>query len=100
MAVRQPGDCWNCEACGVRLVGARTRQGRVAPVEVEPHASGNTLLFKADDGVLTCAVTGRGVEDPIAMWLTMNGVPLRRNHFASCPHADRFRPKQEAARAS
>src|SRR4051812_8544845 len=91
MAQRKPGETWRCEACGAALIGARTKAGKCAPIEYQPDQHGNTLLFRADDGVLSSAVVGIAT---ISDWLRGQGVPLRLNHFASCPQAARFRPKQ------
>ena len=85
---RQPGARWICE-CGQQLVAARTRSGRIAPITVDPKEEGNVLLFRspAEGAELSC----RNLSGPALEGLREQEVPLRLNHFATCPIADRFR---------
>lgn len=88
-----PGQTKACEACGVAMIGALTRDGKVAPIEVDPDATrGNVLLFKAP---------ANGHAEPVLQCRTFAGfalgelqaerVPMRLNHFAFCPERDRFK---------
>jgi hypothetical protein len=89
-----PGQIKACEACGVKMLGCLTRDGKVAPIEHDASEIGTVLIFRK-------AAPERGYEDPVAqcrtfgdgmalMELREQGVPMRLNHFASCPEAARF----------
>ena len=97
MPKREPGETWRCEACGEALIGALTKEGRTAPLEHASHEDGNVLVFRptghsVNAGVLCCRTFAGGVLAA----LRREAIPLRRNHFASCPHADRFRHSKPA----
>lgn len=82
------GDRKNCEACNKRLImAAASNGGSLSPVELEPDRAGNVLLFRDPDGTVKQAT----LNVQLAGALSGLGVPLRLNHFASCPQADRFR---------
>lgn len=93
---RVTDDSKACSACGAPLIWALSATGRPSPITREPKAGGNALVFQRDGEVrwVACA-------PGIAAWLSSAGVPLRLNHFADCPQADRFRrppdPSPEAA---
>lgn len=89
MPRRTPGERWECEACGVPLVGARSasNHANTLPVVLEPHPKGNVLIQRVD-GVLTGFVFGHGVA---LSALRDKGVQMRVNHFADCPGAEQFR---------
>jgi hypothetical protein len=74
-----------CEACQKPLVWAVTKTGRTAPVELDPHPEGNVLVFRVESRIECRTAAGFALD-----WLREQGVPLRLNHFASCPQADRF----------
>lgn len=91
----KPGETKRCEACQEPLIGAETAKGEVAPIEHAPHDDGNVLLFRQasrrpltkDAGTISCRVfTGPTLDD-----LRRQGVPMRRNHFASCSDPERFK---------
>lgn len=82
------GEKKSCEACGARLImAAASNGGSLSPVELMPNPSGNVLLFRMPDGTVTQAT----LNIQLAGQLSGLGVPLRMNHFATCPQADRFR---------
>ncbi len=89
---RKPGEQWRCEACECRLIGALTIKGKVAPIELEPAQDANCLLYRAGTETRVATATG----DALA-WLTAQGVPLRLNHFATCPERERFARRSAAA---
>ncbi len=89
---RKPGEQWRCEACECRLIGALTTKDNVAPVELEPSDGANCLLYRVRTEVRVATATG----DALA-WLIAQGVPLRFNHFATCPERERFARRSAAA---
>lgn len=82
---RDPGQRWTCE-CGVPLVGARTKNGKVSPITVEPSPDGNVLLHKRAGEVNAWVLAGDVLDKA-----RENGVELRLNHFADCPNSSRYR---------
>src|SRR5262245_17494307 len=95
----KPGQSKRCEACGCLMVGALTRDGKVAPIEVGPDERGTVLLFRAEpagplratfgeEAVVQCRTFAAGSMAHVE--LVDQGVPLRLNHFAYCPDAARF----------
>lgn len=83
---RSPGETWRCAACGEPLVGARTINGKVAPIEVDVKVTeGNCFLFRNNGEVRVATAAGEHLE-----WLREQGVELRFNHFATCPERQRF----------
>lgn len=108
-----------CEACGAALVGALTLSGKIAPIEVIPSPDGNVWLglgpwrvpspdgpldvagpgphpVATADGVITDVHATREVRSmvlsgPILEKAREQGMSVHRNHFASCPDAERFR---------
>ena len=96
MAKRQPGEEWQCAACSARLVGARTINGKVAPIELDLADDGNCFIFRAKGEVRVAALGGPLLEEA-----RRQGFELRHNHFATCPESERFRrPSQEDVRPS
>jgi hypothetical protein len=88
----QPGERKQCEACGMPMIGARTRKGSVAPVVLAPSDDGNALLYRQPDGTVEVAVLGRA---DVRTYIAALGVPLRVVHFADCPAADQFRRRHD-----
>lgn len=84
---RHAGETWSCEACHTALIGARTKDGKVAPITFNVQSSGNVLLFKSSVGI-ECRTFAGGMLDG----LRDQQVPLRLNHFADCPSRDSFKP--------
>lgn len=81
-----------CEACGTLMIGATTKNGKVAPIEINPSPAGNTLLFKAPSAVDGNPETHCRTFAGFALGeLQEQGVPMRLNHFASCPAAANFK---------
>jgi hypothetical protein len=83
---RQVGERWDCSACGKALVGARTINGKVAPIEQDVTPGGNCFLFRRGDEIRVAVLTG-----PIVPFALRHGFELRMNHFATCPEKERFR---------
>lgn len=88
---REPGERWNCAACGEMLIGALTIAGKVAPITVTPYdtddaMAGNVWLGRRKDGTVICAtLSGALLEKARA-----EGLALHLNHFANCPDKARF----------
>jgi hypothetical protein len=80
------GEKRDCVACGKPLIGARTKDGAVAPITLDVQVKGNVLLFQSSVGI-----EGRVFAGDVLDKLKEQGVPLRLNHFADCPDAERFR---------
>jgi hypothetical protein len=89
-ATWRPGYPRACGACGAALVGARTLTGATAPVTIDSKDNGNVLVFSnttEDPPVLEC----RTLAGETLRVLREQRVPLKLNHFADCPSADKFR---------
>jgi hypothetical protein len=86
-----PGERRPCEACGKQIVGALTRKGVVAPIELEPDPRGNVLLFRKSAPGYPDATQCRTFAGFALDELVSQGVPLRLNHFAYCPERERFK---------
>jgi hypothetical protein len=95
MPKRSPGETWNCAACGQYLVGAKTINGKVAPIEVALNAEGTSFLFRRNEEVRVAVLTGEMLE-----FAKRHEFELRHNHFATCKHAERFRKQRETAEGS
>lgn len=79
------GERKSCEACGADLIGARTKDGKTAPITEHCQVGGNVLLFRSSAGI-ECRTFAGAVLDK----LREQQVPLRLNHFADCPEKERF----------
>lgn len=88
MPKRSAGEFWECSACGEKLVGAKTVNGKIAPIQVRTTEYGNCFLFKAGSEVHVAVM-----PPEILAWAKTQGMELRMNHFATCPHRERFLPK-------
>lgn len=86
MPRRRPGETFRCE-CGEACIGALTLAGKVAPIELNAKPEGTVWLGKNKDGVVASMVLG----GPLLEAAREGGMGLHLNHFASCPHAARFR---------
>ena len=73
-----------CTTCEAPLLWARTPTGRNIPLDPEPAAEGNIVLYDGDspDAPKLAVVTHASQA---------TGLPRYRAHFASCPHADAHR---------
>ena len=92
MPRRRVGERWNCAACGKPLIGALTRKGAVAPIEIDVDARGNVHLWRsADNAVHAWTMSGAVLDEARA-----EGVQLRLNHFAYCPERERFKRERES----
>jgi hypothetical protein len=76
----------NCDACGQALIWAKSERDKMQPITREPRENGNVIVFR-----LGGELHGRAVSNEVAEYLRGKGVPLRLNHFADCPQAERFR---------
>lgn len=88
---RSVGERWTCD-CGVALIGARTINNKVAPIEVAPPDEGvaaNVWLGRDRAGNPIAATLG----GPLVEVAEKHGIVLRRNHWANeaCPWVMRRR---------
>jgi len=82
-----------CQACGQPLVwAAHEETGKLAPICAEPTADGNLLVWRAWPPGQQPALRYTALGEELRAKLAERGVPLRLNHFADCPQAERFRP--------
>lgn len=90
-----------CTSCGRPIVWALTETGRKMPVDPEPAPA--ALIPEAREGnvVLWFEVDqqGRAVGQQHVSYATEEQmrdakVPLWRSHFATCPHASRWRTRR------
>lgn len=86
------GDRWDCKACGEPLIGGQTMAGKVAPIEIKPSENGNVMLKTTPSGLVEATTLGGLILDAAR---NDTSVTLHMNHFATCPQADRFRPKEK-----
>lgn len=97
----------SCRSCSAPIIWAvsnpELKSGRPMPVDAAPHPNGNVLLARDpsiphDPGapVVIRATVMRAGQIAGAR---ADGNVLYRPHWATCPHADRWRnPKANAAR--
>lgn len=78
-----------CRACGARIIFHRTPDGRTMPLDPHPSEHGNVYLDRPDLAAPPVAVVLGG--DELETVRGAGTVPLYVAHFATCPHADRFR---------
>lgn len=83
----------NCrtETCQAPIIWARTKTGKLMPVDAEPSPDGNVRVFEVQGNVHARVVTDEEAErmrrDPLA-------VPLRTSHFVTCQRAADWRSKR------
>lgn len=77
-----------CSACGSHMIWAISPSGARSPIDYAPSEKGNVLLLSPTDlgQVLAVVLTKDGLD-----LARERGIPLRLNHFASCPNAEEFR---------
>jgi hypothetical protein len=75
-----------CSSCDREIVFARTRLGRLTPVDLEPAGDGSVHLVQRD-GVLFADVLGK--ERLEEAWRL--GLVLHRPHWQTCTDPDRYR---------
>ena len=78
-----------CKSCGAELLWAKTPNGRMMPLDVQPVPDGNIKLL--GDG--TCEVLTKDDLEHIDEKCDLSGyVPrLHTSHFATCPGASQHR---------
>jgi hypothetical protein len=74
-----------CRACGAAIFFATTDAGRAIPLDAAPVASGTIVLAPVSDHVVFLRK---------GSLVFPRDTPRYQSHFASCPSADRFRPKR------
>lgn len=70
-----------CRGCHAPILWASTEAGRLMPLDADEAG---------DDGTVTVE---RGVAQVVPSGPTLFPVARYRPHWATCPHADRFRPE-------
>ena len=76
-----------CIACGCPLIWSLSPAGARCPIERYPASDGNVLLLQAEPlGILAIVLSKEALK-----MAQDKGMALRRNHFASCVDAERFR---------
>lgn len=90
-----------CRACGAHIVWALTDRGKRAPVDAQVYPEDGNMVLWYDDGG---DEAGRPRVSSVAAFELASGRPVnprdyRKNHFATCPEADRFVPEKPAASA-
>jgi hypothetical protein len=88
-----------CRSCNAEVVWARTANERMMPVDVETAPNGNIDL-KFDPIALVWRATYLNAEQIEAMKGDLfrgKEINLHLSHFATCPHAKRWRKKDKQA---
>ena len=85
----RPGERWNCRACQTPLIGALTKAGKVAPIEIDDFPDATCVLFWRGQEVNTRVVPPEQREQ-----IRELDIPLHFNHFATCPAAKDFRHRE------
>lgn len=83
-------------SCGATFYWAHSREGKIHPI-TEPKHNGNVLMWREGK-----KLNYRILPEYVIEVLREEGVPLRLNHFADCPDADRYggAAAERAARAN
>ena len=78
-----------CKSCGAEILWAKTPNGRMMPLDMQPTPTGNIRLLS--DG--TCEVLTKDDLDGIDEKCSLGSyVPrLHTSHFSSCPGASEHR---------
>lgn len=84
-----------CRGCGAAIIWALTDRGKRAPIDAQPYPDGNMFLYYDEDG----EAAGRPRVTSLAAHHLATGFVVppterRKNHFATCPEADRFTPEK------
>lgn len=83
----------NCrtETCQAPIIWARTRTGKMMPVDAETSADGNVRLYERQGVVRAHVLT----NDELANYvLTPPEMVLRTSHFVTCSRAADWRSKR------
>lgn len=81
MARGEPGQHGECGSCQAPVIWARNvNTSNVAPLDAEPVEDGN-CAYQATQGTYSVLNAQQREAAKAA------GVPLRKNHFATCPQA-------------
>lgn len=79
-----------CASCGADIIWCHdARTGKPAPVDAAPDPHGNVSVYLAAKGEARSVV----LASTKASAARAAGLPLHLNHFASCPHADRWKSR-------
>lgn len=80
----------NCRSCAALIIWAETERGRSMPVDAQPSADGSIRLHAREQYRSPLAVVL-----PVAKRFGLTN--LHTSHFATCPHAARWRQRGRAA---
>lgn len=89
-----------CKTCKAEIVFAMTPSGASAPIDLYPVREGGNVLLLAPtgggggEGVLVAVVLSKGALDAARE----KRVPLRLNHWATCPDRQEWRERTDAKR--
>lgn len=72
-----------CRTCRAPIIWTTTDRGKDMPVDAEPTASANLLVYREGNGPVRSRV--------VAAHLAFGRTDLRLSHFVKCPQADRWR---------
>lgn len=93
-----------CRACQKPVIWATTEKGKTAIYDAEPDPElerGFILTIRLRNGVVQTDTRGAPVIDAKFVArdpLFNDGVRLRTDHHATCPHADQFKKKSKKGR--
>jgi hypothetical protein len=81
----------HCRSCGAAVIWAHTERGKRMPIDAEPvgHVGGGNIQLMHREGLPPLAVYLG--QDTIAHLEGFQMERLHTSHFATCPHAKKWR---------
>lgn len=83
-----------CASCGDEVIWAITPAGKRAPIDRDPVVDGNVLVLQPKGLGATLAIT---LSQEALTAAQDARVPLRLNHFATCPDSASWAARRRAA---
>lgn len=75
-----------CRSCGADILWARTKAGKLMPVDAAESSDGNVFVAQTERG-LTAFIPEEGT--------VIDGASRHKSHFATCPNAAKHRKPKE-----
>lgn len=80
-----------CKACSAPIIWAVTNTGKAIPIDAQPVANGNVVLFDGPGSGKVLALFGKKAQ--------AGATELYASHFATCPASEHFRKPRKRSGA-